>query len=143
MLLCRIVHTASQLSPSCRIHRPYRRLTFLSGLFPPPNASGSTVLYPLSRRLSLRTRRGGLCSSITSTISSSLGAGLLVSSRMTVSLRVSLRGLRCRDTSITSLCDLLEGGRRGELRRGELLRGERERLRDTTTSSSTEVLFQP
>ena len=132
----------------CRMHRPYRRLTFLSGLFPPPNASGSTVLYPLSRRLSLRTRRGGLCSSITSTISSSLAGGLLVSSTMTVSLRVSLRGgLRCRDTSITSLCDLLEAGReagrRGELRRGELLRGERERRRDTTTSSSTEVLFQP
>lgn len=66
------------------------------------------------------------------------GGALLVSSTITVSLLVSLRGgLRFRDTSIVSLRDRLEGGLRGELRRGELRRGERD-LRRTTTSSSTE-----
>lgn len=98
---------------------PYRRLTFRTGLSPPPNASGSTVLKPLCRPLLLRlSRRTGLCSSITSTISSSLSSltGLLVSSMITGSLRLdSLRGggagLRERDRSLvreTSMTSLLE-----------------------------------
>lgn len=111
----------------------YLLLTFLKGLLPPPNASGSTVRYPLCLRLP-PDRLGGLCSSITSTISSSRSTGgRLVSSSMTVSLLTSLSlrggllrgGLRCLVS--TSLRDrLLETVRRGD----------RDRRR-TTTSSST------
>ncbi len=123
----------------------YLLLTFLKGLLPPPNASGSTVRYPLCLRLP-PDRLGGLCSSITSTISSPCSTGgLLVSSNMTVSLLTSLSlrggllrggllrgGLRCL-VSIISLTDwLLETVRRGD----------RDRRR-TTTSSSPEAEAPP
>jgi hypothetical protein len=118
----------------------YLLLTFLKGLLPPPNASGSTGRYPLCLRLP-PDRLGGLCSSITSTISSSRSTGaLLVSSNTTVSLLTSLSlrggllrgGLRCL-VSIISLTDrLLETVRRGD----------RDRRR-TTTSSSPEAEAPP
>ncbi len=112
----------------------HRRLTFLTGLLPPANASGSICLKPLD--FLLLSRRTGLCSSITSTISSSgSGAGLLVSSMIIVSLLLSLLGggVRVRSlctllTSITSLAEWVEGGRRGDDLLGDDLRllGERE-----------------
>ena len=78
--------------PSCHYCLP---LMFLIRWPPPANSRGSTVRYP--RSLSDRSRRGGgLCSSITSTISSSLSAGdlvlVLVSSTTIVSLLLALRG---------------------------------------------------
>ncbi len=114
----------------------YRRLTFLTGLLPPPNASGSTCLKPPD--FLLLSRRTGLCSSITSTKSSSGSlsgslTGLLVSSIITVSLLLSLLGGGVRSlctllTSMTSLADRVEGGLRGDDLRGDDLRllGERE-----------------
>lgn len=114
----------------------HRRLTFLTGLLPPPKASGSTCLKPPD--FLLLSRRTGLCSSITSTISSSGSlsgslTGLLVSSMITVSLLLSLLGGGVRSlctllTSMTSLADRVEGGLRGDDLRGDDLRllGERE-----------------
>ena len=86
-----------------------------------------------------------LCSSMTSTISSSRGAGLLISSSTTMlSLRTSLRGgellgggtgLRCLLTSMTSL---LETDRREGARRGD-----RERRRITSSSNTVVLLRLP
>ena len=84
------------------------------------------------------SRRTGLCSSITSTISSS-GGRLLVSSIITVS-RLSLRGgvlSRLLSSSIISLADTLDsttGGLRGEDLRVEV---RRERRSTTSVRSST------
>lgn len=80
---------------------PHHRLIDLLGRSPPPNSAGSTVLNPLVRLLF--GLRGGECSSITSTISSSLsiGAVRLVSSTTIVS-RLDLGGVLLRSTSITS-----------------------------------------
>ena len=82
-------------------------LTFLMGLPPPPNSAGSTVLYPPLSRL-LLCLLGGLCSSMTSTISSSGCVGaldrLVVSSTTILSLRLLSGGLL---TSATSLRDSL------------------------------------
>ena len=113
-------------------------LTLLCGLSPPAKASGSTVLKPPETLLSLLvlSRLTGLCSSITSTISSS-GGRLLVSSIMTVSLLLSLRGgvlSRLLSTSMISLADTLEAGGGGL--RGEDLRVEVRRERRSTTSVS-------
>ena len=127
---------------SCTLSLCYRRLTFLIGLWPPPKASGSTVLYPLGFLL-LSLGGGGLCSSITSTRSSS--TGLLVSSIMTLSstLLSLLGGVSLLDgervlsllggervlslvllTSMTSLADTVDGdgGLRGDDLRGDDLR---------------------
>jgi hypothetical protein len=78
--------------------RPYRLLTFLMGRSPPPNSAGSTVLKPLVRLLSLLLGLlTGLCSSMTSTMSSSSGGGggwlVLRSSTTIVSLTLRF-GLR-------------------------------------------------
>ena len=77
------------------------------GRSPPPYASGSTVLYPLCRLL---LGGGGLCSSITSTISS-CGVPLLSSMMMVSRLLSLLGGVRVRllvsCTSITSLAERL------------------------------------
>lgn len=118
----------------------HRRPTFLKGLLPPPNSSGSTVLKPLA--FLLLSLGAGLCSSITSTISSSCClAGLLVSSMTTVSLLLSLLGggvlSRVLLTSITSLADGVEGGLRGDDLRGDDSRLLRDRECRRMTSSST------
>lgn len=125
---------AKNVNASCLFPRPVnphlRRLTFLTGLSPPPKDSGSTVLYPADTFLLLLSLRIGLCSSITSTMSSSGGRDvLLVSSMITVSLSLLggslLGGVRSRllSISITSLAEWLDGGRRGDdLRADDLVR---------------------
>lgn len=69
----------------------HRRPNFLVGPLPPPNSAGSTVLNPL-RPLGFLAGRSGECSSITSTISSSLG-GSTCSSTITVSSSLTTRSL--------------------------------------------------
>ena len=110
------------------------RLTLLVRPSPPAKAVGSTCLKPPDDfLLSFDFGRGdGDLSSITSTISSSCGTGLLISSMMTVSLLLSLLGgllgggVRSCSlvllTSITSLavltvseCLLDDGDRGGDL----------------------------
>lgn len=106
----------------------YRLLTLRIGRSPPAYSAGSTVLNPLVRLLSFllglltglcssmtsTISSTGLCSSITSTISSSGGGGagrvvLRTLSTTTLSLLLGLRiGLRWTlATSIVSLRDLL------------------------------------
>jgi hypothetical protein len=116
-------------SSTSRATSAYRRL--LLSLRPPtvpPYASGSTVRYPLSLRYSRLSRlsrfdlgrRGGLCSSITTT--SSLEALLAVSRRVS----------RCSSTTILSVV-----GRGSSL---TIRTGVRERSPRTSTVSTTLLL---
>lgn len=114
-------------------------LTFRIGLPPPPNSAGSTVRNPLDRLLALLGGGLGLCSSITSTISSMGSSG---------SGSGGLLTRRVSSTTTLSLCR--RGGLRGGLRdlvisivslRLRLLRGLLERCRTISSSTTSPPRF--